>query len=62
MIEPTSGEDARKARETAEARLKEARQSRPVVQSLVGSLERILEENHFSQRLALAFGLKDDRR
>jgi hypothetical protein len=62
MIEPTNANDARAAREAAEKRLREAHQSRPVVQGLVQSLERMLEENHFSQRLALAFGLKDDRR
>lgn len=62
MIEPTDAEAARAARRAAEAKLAEVQQSRTVVRGLVGSLERMLEENHFSLRLAEAFGLKDDRR
>jgi hypothetical protein len=62
MTQPTNADEARAARLAAEAKLQEARQSRPVVHGLVGSLARMLEENHFSLRLAEALGLEDDRR
>ena len=62
MTEPTDANEAKAARLKAETRLKEARQSRPVVHGLVGSLARMLEENHFSLRLAEALGIEDDRR
>lgn len=62
MSEPTSAEAARAARLAAETELKRVRQSRPVVHTLVGSLARMLEENHFSLRLAEALGIEDDRR
>lgn len=62
MSEPTNANEAKAARLEAEAKLQQARQSRPVVSGLVGSLSRMLEENHFSLRLALALDLKDDRR
>lgn len=62
MTEPTSGQDARAAREAAEARLRKARSSKDEVGGITASLERMLEQNHFSLRLARALGLDDDRR
>jgi hypothetical protein len=62
MIEPTNGDDARAAREAAEARLDKAVRTKTEVTGIVSSLERMLQENHFSLRLARAMGLDDDRR
>jgi hypothetical protein len=62
VTEPTSGQDARADRKAAEERLAQAVASRPEVRRITESMERMLQENHFSVRLARALGLEDDRR
>jgi hypothetical protein len=62
MTEPTNAQDARQARAQAENRLSAARHQREEVKTVTRSLGKMLEENHFSLRLARALGLEDDRR
>ena len=61
MAEPTDAQEARKAKEHAQARLREARARQVKVSSIVGNLSRHLETNHFADLLAVAFGAKDGK-
>lgn len=56
MNEPTDAQEARKAKQDAQERLKKARDRQGAVTSIVGRLSRHLEDDHFADRLAVAFG------
>jgi hypothetical protein len=58
----TALQEARQAQAAAEERLAAVRARHSRVNGIVGSLERLLQENHFSVRLARAFEIEDDRR
>jgi len=62
MVEPTSRNEADEALRKADENLMRVQQKRQEARGIVGSLTRMLEENHFSLRLAEALGMKDDRR
>jgi len=61
MTNPTSLTEAQAAQAAAEQRLATAQRRQPRVDGISGSLERLLQENHFSQRIADLFGIEDDR-
>lgn len=58
----TGLEEAREAQAAAAEQLAAVRARQGRVNGIVGSLERLLQENHFSVRLARAFEIEDDRR
>jgi hypothetical protein len=62
VTEPTSGQDARADRKAAEERLAQAVASRSEVERITKSMEWMLQDDHFSVRVARALGLEDDRR
>lgn len=61
MSEPTDAQEARKAKEYAQDKLREAKARQGRVNSMVEKLSRHLEENHFADRLATALS-KDGRK
>lgn len=58
----TDKAEALAALERASRAQAEVKAERASLQGVVTSLSRMLEENHFSLRVARAFGLEDDRR
>jgi len=62
MTPATDLAEALAARKAAEQRLALAQSRNGRVDGITGSLERLLQENHFSQRIAGLFGIEDDRR
>lgn len=57
----TDGRDAAAAKVEADARLVAAERRWLEVNRLVGSLDRLLQENHFSVRIARMFDIEDNR-
>jgi hypothetical protein len=60
MSEPTSSDDARRARAEAEKALARQRGLWPRILQRVRALQELREENHFSERLAEAFRSDND--
>ena len=56
MNDPT--QDAKQARARAQARLAAVRRNTPMIERIGAGIESVLEENHFSIRIARTFGLE----
>jgi len=61
VSEPTDAQEARKAKEHAQKKLREAKDRQGRVNLLVGKLSRHLEENHYADRLAAALSKEGNK-